>query len=80
MVFNMNQIFSYYKYTNFYKVEGIKFQIYGKLKGKTRASKKSIRIGKISLQTLNKSIFFTQLPAFTNSGVFGFNLWINVIN
>jgi hypothetical protein len=80
MVFNMNQIFSYYKYTNFYKVEGIKFQIYGKLKGKTRASKKSIRIGKISLQTLNKSIFFTQLPAFTNSGVFGFNLWINVTN
>ena len=43
--------FSLYAALMFYKVEGIKFQIYGKLKGKTRASKKSIRIGKISLQT-----------------------------
>ena len=80
MVYNSNKIFSYYKYTNFYTIQGIKFQMYGKLKGKTRASKKSIRVGKISLQTLNKQIFFTQLPAFTNSGVFGFNLWINTNN
>ncbi len=80
MVFNTSQIFTNHKYTDFYKIEGIKFQIYGKLKGKTRSSKKSLRIGKISLQTLNKSIFFTQLPAFTNSGVFGFNLWINTNN
>ena len=80
MVFNSYRLFSSCKYTDFYKIKGIKFQIYGKLKGKTRANKKSIRIGKIPLLTLNKNIFFTQLPAFTNAGVFGFNLWINTNN
>ncbi len=66
-------------YPNLNYIKGCKFQIFGKLKGKTRASKQSIKLGKISLQAIESKILFTQNPIFTNSGVFGMNIWVNLL-
>lgn len=56
--------------------KGFKFLIFGKLKGKTRASKHLIKIGRTPLQSIDKKIFFAQQPAFTTTGTFGINLWV----
>jgi hypothetical protein len=58
------------------KIKGIKFVINGKLKGKTRASSASIKIGKIPTQTLEENIEFSRIHIYTVYGVFGFKLWM----
>jgi hypothetical protein len=56
---------------------GIKFIIKGRLKGKPRANKYSINIGKVPVQSLGENIEFFKLHANTNHyGTFGFKCWV----
>lgn len=73
----VNQIFKDIILEKNSAVEGIKFIIAGRLKGKPRASFTKITVGKISLNSQNKDIQKTQLHCYTVYGCFGLKLWIN---
>ena len=73
----VNQIFKDIILEKNSAVEGIKFIIAGRLKGKPRASFTKITVGKISLNSQNKDIQKTQLHCYTIYGCFGLKLWIN---
>jgi len=59
------------------RIKGIKFTISGKLKGKPRASKNTIRIGSVAVQSLKEDITFSICHVYTLYGMFGFKLWIS---
>lgn len=58
-------------------IQGIKFIIAGRLKGKPRASLAKITVGKISLTSNSSNIQATQAHCYTIYGCFGLKLWIN---
>jgi hypothetical protein len=56
---------------------GVKLIIKGRIKGKPMASISCIQIGKISIQSISKSIDFAKVHTFTPKfGVFGFKIWV----
>jgi len=55
-------------------IEGAKFLISGKLKGKLRASSKRIVIGKVANQSINSDIEYSQQHGYTVYGTFGLKL------
>lgn len=57
-------------------IEGAKFLISGKLKGKLRASSKRIVIGKVANQSIRADIEYSQEHGYTVYGTFGLKLWI----
>lgn len=57
-------------------VNGIKILIKGRLNGKPRSNDKIIQIGKISLQTLDSKINYSQNISFSQYGTFGIKVWV----
>jgi ribosomal protein S3 len=57
-------------------IHGIKVLIKGRFNGKPRSSSKLLQIGKISLQTLDAKISYSQSVAFSQYGTFGIKVWI----
>lgn len=60
----------------FNSIQGIKFALSGKVKGKLRARTHTITIGPTPVSTLNKIIEFSQSESYTVYGVFGLKLWV----
>lgn len=58
-------------------INGIKILIKGRLNGKPRSSSKLFQIGKVSLQTLDAKINYSQSIAFSQYGTFGIKVWVN---
>jgi len=56
-------------------IAGIKFILWGKLKGKTRGSTTSIIVGQIPIQSVTSSVEYSKCHSYTVYGVFGFKLW-----
>jgi|TARA_B110000093_G_C12907169_1_gene383032 hypothetical protein len=63
--------------SNSNNLEGIKFIVKGKLKGKTRSSSSCIQVGSVPVQSIAKNIEFSKLHVYTLYGSFGFKLWIH---
>lgn len=58
-------------------IEGLKFLISGKLKGKLRASSLKFAFGKVANQTMSSEIDFSKVHVHTLYGCFGLKIWIN---
>lgn len=58
------------------KIEGIKFKISGRIRGKTRADTRNITVGSVPLQTDAKHIEFFKQHVYTVYGAFGLKLWV----
>lgn len=76
-----NKFFSFLKklshlVTRSSTIEGIKFGINGKLKGKLRAKSFRLEIGKIGIQTIASDIDFSKVHINTLYGCFGLKTWI----
>jgi hypothetical protein len=54
---------------------GLKFLISGRLKGKLRTQRKSLKFGTVPNQTLSKNIDFGKTEVYTRYCVFGLKLW-----
>lgn len=65
-----------YLVTKSSSIEGIKFVINGKLKGKLRAKSFKLEIGKIGIQTITSDIDFSKVHINTLYGCFGLKTWI----
>lgn len=78
-LFFLKDIFKFLITTKSTPILGVKLLINGKLKGKTKASKAYINIGKVPIQTIKSNISFAKAHAFTKYGVFGFKIWIYFI-
>ena len=61
---------------NFPLIKGLKFKIYGRLRGKPRASFSCIQEGTMPIQSFDKDITFAQIHAYTVIGAFGLRLWV----
>jgi|APCry1669190646_1035306.scaffolds.fasta_scaffold00150_7 hypothetical protein len=73
----LKKIFLFLKNNKFSKsVGGLKFELSGKLRGKTMSSKITFSSGKISTQTFKNSPSYIQEHVFTKYGVFGLKLWL----
>jgi hypothetical protein len=59
------------------KINGIKFWLSGKLKGKTRAKTAKMIFGKVPCQSVKHKIDYSKIHAYNRYGAFGFKLWIN---
>ena len=59
------------------KINGLKFKIGGRLRGKTRADVRSITVGTVPLQSTSKHIEFYKQHVFTIHGTFGIKLWVS---
>lgn len=57
-------------------IQGIKFILCGKIKGKLRARTNKVTIGPTPISTLNKNIEFSQTESYTVYGAFGLKLWV----
>ena len=57
-------------------IQGIKFSLSGRIKGKPRASTAFIREGISPLQSFNKNINFSKMHVYTLMGSFGLKLWL----
>lgn len=76
-----NKFFSFLKklshiLTRSSTIEGIKFGINGKLKGKLRAKSFRLEVGKIGIQTITSDIDFSKVHINTLYGCFGLKTWI----
>ena len=60
----------------FSTINGIKFIINGKIRGRMRASSKCISVGTIPIQSLQKNIEFSKTHVYTLYGAFGFQIWL----
>ena len=72
-------LFSKLLYTRYKKKStllGVKFLLWGKLKGKTRGSTSSIVLGKIPVQTVSANVDYAKCHSYTVYGVFGFKIWL----
>jgi len=59
------------------KINGIKFKIGGRLRGKTRADVRAITVGTVPLQSTSKHIEYYKQHVFTIHGTFGIKLWVS---
>lgn len=59
-------------------IQGIKFSIAGRLKGKPRTNTLKMLSGKLYLKSTTKKTYFSKIHAFTRYGVFGLKLWITL--
>lgn len=57
-------------------VQGLKYVLNGKLKGKTRASSACDQFGRVPISTIAKNISFDKLHIHTLYGVFGLRAWV----
>jgi hypothetical protein len=57
-------------------LQGIKFSISGKLKGKQRSNWHSFTLGRVPIQSLHAQIDFAKAHCYTLTGVFGLKLWV----
>lgn len=57
-------------------LQGIKFILAGKLRGKTMASKTIINVGSVPIQTFNRIIDFEKVHTYTVYGAFGLKFWV----
>jgi small subunit ribosomal protein S3 len=57
-------------------INGMKVLIKGRLNGRPRSSSKLLQVGKVSLQTLDAKINYSQSVAFSQHGTFGIKVWI----
>lgn len=79
-VFFINQLFFNIIYKNSQsKIKGIKFEIRGKLKGKTRKSATKVMLGKIQNSSFSSNIHFSKIHVYTIYGAFGFKIWLNAV-
>lgn len=58
------------------KIQGIKFKISGRIRGKTRADTRIITVGTVALQSESKHIEYFKQHIYTLHGAFGLKLWI----
>lgn len=58
------------------RIQGVKFIIHGKLKGKLRSSTANFSLGKIGIQSICSDVDFARTHVYTMYGTFGFHLWI----
>lgn len=58
------------------KIEGVKFTIAGKLKGKLRSSSLRILIGRLANQSIPSDVDFAKVHVHTLYGCFGLKIWI----
>jgi hypothetical protein len=64
------------KLSSDHNINGIKFIVKGKLRGKTRASSNCIQAGPVNIQSIEKKICFAKVHVYSLYGVFGFRLWV----
>lgn len=57
-------------------VKGVKIVVKGRINGKSRSKNFIIQIGKISLQTFDMIVCYSQSVAFTVYGTFGVKVWV----
>lgn len=62
------------KLTDNTEIQGIKFSIAGRLKGKPRTNVLKILSGKIFCQSVSRNVSFSKIHAYTRYGVFGLKL------
>jgi len=62
--------------TNFNKLKGIKILIKGRLNGRLRKNKKTIKLGKLGLNSINSKIEYNESTSFTLDGTIGVKVWI----
>jgi len=55
---------------------GVRFELYGRIGGKTRSSSRKIFVGKLKRKQLSKSVFFNKITSITPYGTFGLKLCI----
>lgn len=60
----------------FNSIQGIKFLLNGKVKGKLRARSHTVLLGATPVSTINKTIEFSQTESYTVYGTFGLKLWV----
>lgn len=58
------------------KINGLKFKIGGRLRGKTRADVRAITVGTVPLQSISKHIEYYKQHVYTIHGTFGIKLWV----
>jgi hypothetical protein len=58
-------------------IEGVKFLISGRLKGKSRASIIKFQKGRLNLNEIKSNVSYSQLHVYTLYGAFGMKLWMN---
>lgn len=56
-------------------LSGVKFQLSGRIRGKSRSSSTLIQLGSVPTQTINKNIDFASSHIYTLYGVFGIKVW-----
>lgn len=67
-----------FKHSSYSKFKGIKIQIKGRLNGRPRSKKKTIKIANnISLIRLDSVIDYSNQTAFTSNGTLGVKIWID---
>jgi hypothetical protein len=57
-------------------IQGIKFNINGKIQGKARSSNSLILLGAVPNQSLDKNIEYSRIHVYTIYGAFGFKMWV----
>ena len=60
-----------------FNIKGIKLSIKGRFNNAPRAKNRTILLGNIPIQTLNKSINYHESTSYTKNGTFGIKVWIN---
>ena len=58
------------------KVDGIKIMLKGRINGAAKARHKTIVMGQVPLQTISKSVDYTQTCTHTSNGTYGVQVWI----
>lgn len=57
-------------------LEGVKFLLAGRIRGKERSSSKLLTLGRVPIQTLSKNVCFSSTHVYTVYGAFGVKLWV----
>lgn len=64
--------------SSFSRISGVKILIKGRINGASKARHKTILIGRLPLQTLNKKIDFAQNFAHNSNGTYGIKVWVSL--
>lgn len=62
--------------SRFAKVKGVKIIVKGRLNGVPRAKHKIITVGDVPVQSLNKSLDYSQVTTHNSNGSYGIKVWI----